>query len=151
MITATLILILSVAMFIYYFQVICQTILRREFDREYFWCIVNANRLEFLTMRQAIKSPGKQPSFEWFRQGLRCDFLALTYLLKHSPGARQGYSREARVLTVYFRIVYLFMLACHVFRLGEQRALVQLTSILEHLANLAGQRVSDSLDAPVIG
>ena len=51
MVLAALILILSTAMFFFYFQVTCQKILRLQFDREYFRPIVNANRLEFLALR----------------------------------------------------------------------------------------------------
>jgi len=47
MIVAVLILILSTALFFFYFQVTCRKILCRQFDREYFQSIANANRLEF--------------------------------------------------------------------------------------------------------
>jgi hypothetical protein len=52
-ILAALIWILSMAMFFFYFQVTCQRILRRQFDREYSQSIANAIRLEFPSMRKS--------------------------------------------------------------------------------------------------
>ena len=55
MVLAALILILSTAFFFFYLQITCQRILRRQFDREYFLAIVNANRLEFSAVRRTLE------------------------------------------------------------------------------------------------
>ena len=52
MFVASLILILSTALFFFYFQATCQKILRRQFDAEYFQVIVKANRLEFPSVQK---------------------------------------------------------------------------------------------------
>ncbi len=149
MFVASLILILSTAVFLFYFQATCQTILRRKFDREYFQSIVNANRLEFPWVRKFLEDSDGPVDFTRVRQSLECDFLALTYLLKHSAGRKQRYSWDVRLLTLYFCLVHFLMAVRHALRLGEERALVDLTSILQYLANVVGQQVNDRLGKSV--
>ncbi|MGD0695117.1 MAG: hypothetical protein ABSB82_09715 [Terriglobia bacterium] len=149
MFVASLILILSTAVFLFYFQATCQTILRRKFDREYFQSIVNANRLEFPWVLKFLEDSDGPVDFTRVRQSLECDFLALTYLLKHSAGHQQRYSWDVRLLMLYFRLVHFFMVVRHALRLREERALVNLTSILQYMANVVGQRVNDRFANPV--
>ena len=103
MFMAGLILVFSTAMFFFYFQVTCQKILRRQFDREYFQSIVNANRLEFPSLRKSLEEFGAPLDYPRLRMMLKCDFLALTYLLKNAANVNQRYSNEERLLILYFR------------------------------------------------
>jgi len=82
MILSCLVLILSVAMVFFYFQATCQRILRRQFDQEYFRSIANVIRLGFPSVRMSLEE--SSATVEYFRiaKALRCDFLALTHLLK---------------------------------------------------------------------
>ena len=68
MIVASLILIVSTALFLFYFQATCQNILRRQFDQEYFQSIVNANRLEFPSVRKALEDYSCQVDYSRFRR-----------------------------------------------------------------------------------
>ena len=143
MIVATLVLILSTALFLFYLQATCQRILRREFEQEYFRSIVNANRLEFPSVRKALEEEYDGPvDYARFRMTLKCDFLALTYLLKNAGNADRRYTREEKFLLLYFRGVYLLMVARHALGLGEKKALEKLTAILQYFANIVGQRVN---------
>ena len=141
MIVAALILILSTALFFFYFQVTCQKILRRQFDREYFQSIVNANRLEFPSLRKSLEEFGAPIDYPRLRMMLKCDFLALTYLLKHAAGAKKRYSSEERLLILYFHWQLLSLAARCLLRVGEKRAVLRLTSVLQYFANVVGQRV----------
>ncbi len=98
MIVAVLILILSTALFFFYFQVTCQKILGRQFDREYFQSIANANRLEFPSLRKSLEDFGAPVDYSRLRMMLRCDFLALTYLLKNAANVNQSYTYDERLL-----------------------------------------------------
>lgn len=142
MFLAALILILSTALFFFYFQATCQKILRRQFDREYFQAIVNANRLEFPSVRKALEEFDVPVDYPRLRMMLKCDFLALTYLLKNAANLQQRYSSEERLLMIYFRFVFLSMLTRHWLRLGEKPAVLNLTVILQYFANVLGQRVN---------
>ncbi len=136
------ILVVSVALFFFYLQATCEKILRRKFDQEYFQAIVNANRLEFPFVRTAIEEYDTPVDYPWVRMTLKCDFLALRYLLKNAANSRQSHSNEERLLMTYFRSLLLVLFALHLFGFGEKPAIVQLTRILQHFADVVGQRVS---------
>jgi hypothetical protein len=142
MILATLILILSTAMFFFYFQVTCQKILRRQFDREYFQSIANANRLEFPSLRKSLEEFGAPVDYPRLRMMLKCDFLALTYLLKNAANVNQRYSRDERFLILYFRWQFLSLAVRRLLRVGEKKAALKLTAVLQYFANVVGQRVN---------
>jgi hypothetical protein len=142
MIVSTLILIISAAMFFFYFQVTCQKILRRQFEREYFRSVVNANRLEFLSLRKSLEGSGAPVEYSRLRVMLNCDYLALTYLLKNATKAKQSYSNKERLLMVHFRWLFLSLAARRLVRFGEKQAILRLTSILQYFANVVGQRAN---------
>ncbi|MGA2611179.1 MAG: hypothetical protein ABSH01_27350 [Terriglobia bacterium] len=142
MILAALILILSTAMFFFYFQVTCQKVLRRQFDREYFQSIVNANRLEFPSLRKSLEEFGTPVDYPRLRMMLKCDFLALTYLLKNAANVNQRYSNEERLLILYFRWQFLSLAVRRLLKVGEKKAVLRLTSVLQYFANVVGQRVN---------
>jgi hypothetical protein len=142
MITATLVLILSAALFFFYIQVTCQQILRRQFDREYFQSIANANRLEFPSLRKSLEEFGMPADYPRLRMILKCDFLALTYLLKNSANVNQHYSNEERLLILYCRWQFLSLAVRRLLNVGEEKATLRLTSVLQYFANVVGQRVN---------
>jgi hypothetical protein len=142
MILAALILILSTALFFFYFQVACQKILRRQFDREYFQSIANANRLEFPSLRKSLEEFGPPVDYPRLRMMLKCDFLALTYLLKNAANVNQRYSNEERLLILYFRWHFLSLAVRRLLKVGEKKAILRLTSVLQYFANVVGQRVN---------
>ena len=142
MILAAIILILSTAMFFFYFQVTCQKILHRQFEREYFRSIANANRLEFLSLRKSVEELGVAVDYPHLRTVLKCDFLALTYLLKNAANVSQRYSREERLLVLYFRYQFLSLAVRRLLRVRENKAILKLTSVLQYFANVIGQRVN---------
>lgn len=141
MFLATLILVLSAAMLCFYFQTICQRILRQEFDRQYFLPIVNANRLEFPMVRKAIEEFDVPVDYARFRMMLKCDFIALTYLLKNAANKDRQYTLEERLLMVYFHGICIWLQFRHLFRMDEKFPILQLTSILEYFGNIVGRRV----------
>jgi hypothetical protein len=142
MFLAALILILSTALFFFYLQATCQRILRRKFDQEYFHAIVNANRLEFLSVRKGLEELNSPLDYPRLRMMLKCDFLALSYLLKNAANVNQRYSREERLLIFYFRLVFFSVVSRHVLRIQEKPAILKLTAILQYFANVVGQRVN---------
>jgi hypothetical protein len=142
MFMAALILILSTGLFFFYLQAVCQKILRREFTQEFFQTIVNANRLEFPSLRKSIEDIGAPVEFPRLLLTLKCDFLALTYLLKNAANLNQRYSYEERLLILYFKVVFAVMITRHWLKLKETPAALKLTVILEYFANVVGERVN---------
>jgi hypothetical protein len=142
MIMAWLILILSSAMVFFYFQATCQRILRRQFDREYARSIATVIRLEFPSLRQSLQGYGAPLDYSRLPKMLKCDFLALTYLLKNVGNSRQRYSTEERLLVLYFRWQLLSLAGRRLLKLGEKNAILRLTSVLHYFANVVGQRMN---------
>jgi len=142
MVLAALILILSTAFFFFYMQATCQRILRRQFDREYFLTVVNASGLEFPAVRRTLGELNAPVDYPRLRMVLKCDFLALAYLLKNAVNVNQRYSGEERLLMFYFRLIFASLIARHWLRVGENPAILKLTTILQYFANVVGQRVN---------
>jgi hypothetical protein len=142
MFMATLILILSTGLLFFYLQAVCQKILRRQFTQEFFQSIVNANRLEFPSVRKAIEDFGSPLEYPRLKLTLKCDFLALTYLLKNAANVNQRYSYEERLLILYFKLVFASLVTRHWLKLRETPAALKLTTILEYFANVVGERVN---------
>jgi len=135
-----LILIVSTALFFFFIQVTCMKLLRRRFDRDYHLAIANANRLEYLSVRKAIEEFNLPVDYARVRMTLKCDFLALTYLLKNAVNARRRYRFEEWLLMAHFRAILLWLSVCHALRLREQPLILRLTAILQYFANVVGQR-----------
>src|SRR5579872_5302335 len=142
MFVAALILIISTGLLFFYLQAVCQRILRRQFTQEFFQTIVNANRLEFPAVRRAIEDFGSPLEYPRLTLTLKCDFLALTYLLKNAANINQRYSYEERLLILYFKVMFLALVTRHFLKLRETPAALKLTSILEYFANVVGERVN---------
>ena len=142
MIVASLILIMSTALFFFYFQTTCQKILRRQFDAEYFQVIVKANRLEFPSVQKALDESDAPLDYQRLRTMLECDYLALAYLLRNAANVHQRYSYEERLLIVYFRVLFFLLTLRHLLKLRENAAVLRLTAVLQYFANVVGQRVN---------
>ena len=142
MFMASLILIISTALFFFYFQATCQKILRRQFDAEYFQVIVKANRLEFPSVQKALDESEGLLDYQRLRTMLECDFLALVYLLKNAANVHQRYTYEERLLMIYFRVVFFFLTLRHLLKLRENAVVLRLTAVLQYFANVVGQRVN---------
>ena len=152
MVLSALILILSTALFLFYLQGTLQSILSRQFDREYFLTTVNANRLEFPAVRKALEEFNAPVNSLQLQMRLKCDFRALTYLLRNAANLNQRYSLEERFVMLCFRLVFVSLITRHWLRLREKPAILKLTAILQYFANVVGQRVNtlafDNLTAP---
>ena len=142
MILSCLILALSMAMFFFYFQATCQEILRRQFEQEYFQSIASVIRLEFPSLQKALADPGATLDYSRLPRKLKCDFLALTYLLKNTAGASQRCSWEERLLMLYFRWQLISLAARRILKVDEKKAALKVASILHYFANVVGQRVN---------
>jgi hypothetical protein len=141
MILPILILLSSAALCLFYLQVTCRTILNREFQREYFRSVVNASRLEFLSLREGVQGHEVGFTYSAARMALTCDYLTLTYLLKNAANAKRRYSRQERLLMLYFRALLGLLGVSHALKLNEHRTVLRLTAILEYFANVLGERV----------
>jgi hypothetical protein len=136
------ILISSTALFLFYLQTTCERILRQRAHEEFYHSVVNANRLEFPYVRTAIEEYDAPLDYRRFRMQLKCDFLALTYLLKSAVNSSKRLSRDERKLVLYSRILFLLLAISHIAGFGEKLLMLKLTSVLQFFSNVLGERVS---------
>jgi len=142
MFMAALILILSTGLFFFYLQAVCQKILRRQFAQSFGQMIVNANGLEFPSVRKDLEEFGAPVAYPRLVAALRCDFLALSYLVRNASNVNLRCTYEERLLIVYFKLVVVSLVTRHWLRLREKPAALKLTAILEYFANVVGERVN---------
>ena len=143
LILSSLILIVSTALFFFYLEAACRRILARQFDQEFFHAVVDASRLEFLSIRKAVEAFNGPLDYERCRVMLKCDFLSLTYLLKNAGRTRKHYTREDWLLVLYFRLMWVSLAARHTLGLQVKPPVMKLTAILQYFANVVGKRVSE--------
>lgn len=141
MVMSILILAVSIALFFFYIQTLCEKMLRREFSHPYFQEVIDAIQLEYPRLRDSCASKGPV-SYEDACLALQCDFITLEYLLKQGHPAHQHLSRHMRVLAFYFRFLLFSMPLRHAFNLHEKEAMLKLASILQFYANLLGESFS---------
>jgi hypothetical protein len=141
MFMSMVVLVVSAGLFFFYFQATCERILRRKFAHSYFLSVVKATRLEFLSISQKTSESAGASDYGHLRTGLKCDYIALAYLLKHG---KKSIGREERLLMVYFRVMLFFLALRHVLRLSQKPAILKLSAILQYFSNVVGQRMCDS-------
>lgn len=135
------ILVFSAAIFLFYLQAACERILQRPFRDPLPDPIVEANRLEFPFVRRALEEYDAPVDYQRFRVQLKCDFLALIYLLRNAANQRHQLSGSERMLAIYFRALSAALTVLHVLGLPDRPLLLRMTSVLEYFANVLGERI----------
>jgi len=135
------ILVISAALLLFYLQAACEKILRRPFEEPLPDPIVDANRLEFPFIRRALEEYEAPIDYARFRVQLKCDYLALIYLLRNAANQRRRLSGDERSLAIYFRALSGLLAIWHLLGLGERPLLLKMTSVLEYFANVLGERI----------
>lgn len=135
------ILVFSTALILFYLQAACERILRRHFEDPLPDPIVDANRLEFPYVRQTLEEFDAPVDYARFSMHLKCDYLALIYLLKNAANEERRLSVSERALAIYFRALSVTLAALHLVKLGERTVLLKMTAVLEYFANVLGERI----------
>jgi hypothetical protein len=136
---------ISLTLFLYWFRYTCVLILSTRTSRDYTAQIATANQLTFLETQTNLleEEETETTSFAKIHQCLDRDYKLLTYLLQHGSSQGEERSLENRILMVDFRIMSLWYgMVQHVSRAQARNALLEMTSIVSHLANTMGERVS---------
>jgi hypothetical protein len=142
MFVSALILMVPTVLLFFYLPVVCDMLLRRRSTQEFYKAIVNANRLEFPSVRTAIEDFGSPGGYSHLTTALRCDFMALTYLLKNATNVNQQCTYEEHLLILYFQVLNVSLVVRHGLGLRKTSALLKLTAILQYFANVVGERVN---------
>jgi hypothetical protein len=139
---AALSLIVSIGVFFFYVQAVCQKLLRRRSTQEFYQSIVIANRLEFPSVRKGIEDFGSPGKYSRLTVMLKENFLALTYLLKNASNVHQRFTYEERLLILYLKVLFVSLVTRHWLRLRENSAVLKSTTLLQCFAKVVGERVN---------
>jgi hypothetical protein len=141
MIATIAILIISTAMFAYWFRYTCLLILNTKTSTDYAGDVAAANQLSFLAVQTEILTADRG-RLAALHRSLDRDYSLISNLLEKSLGAGdEGGTLEQ----VMLKIDFLAMRAA--FRLSRplsdklaRRSLSEMTSVVAHLANLFGEQ-----------
>ena len=144
MLVSILIIGVSFALFLYWFRYTCLLILSAKTSRDYAAHIASANQLTFRETRDSLMDDSALAPLDHIRQSLDRDYRLLTYLLRHGASeVAPGRSLENRILMIDFRLMSVWFNLTH--RVSTERArfaLLEMTSIVGHLANTMGERIA---------
>lgn len=144
MIVSFLIIGVSLTLFLYWFRYTCVLILSAKTSRDYAAQIASANHLTFRETRDSLMDEGHTAPLEKMHQSLDRDYRLLTYLLRHvSSDSASGRSLENRILMIDFRLLSIWYAVTR--RVSSQHArgaLLEMSSIVGHLANTMGERIT---------
>lgn len=144
MLVSILIIGVSLALFLYWFRYTCILILSAKTSRDYATQIASANQLTFQETRDSLMDETAIAPLGKIRQSLDRDYQLLTYLLRHgSSDVSPGRSLENRILMIDFRLMSIwYSLTRRVSNDRARHALLEMSSIVGHLANTMGERIS---------
>ena len=146
MIASIAIIVLSVLLFVYWFRYTCLLILSTKTTRDYAGQVAQANELQFLVIKDRLKSPETAGPLDGLEQALNHDYRFLTYLLRHASGLQlNGDALENRMLMIDYRIMKLFYLGTRKLSPKQaRRALSEMSNIVGHFANSMGERLASA-------
>ena len=138
-----LIIVISLMLFLYWFRYTCVLILSTRASRDYATHIASANQLTFLEARDRLMMD-TATGFGNLHRSLDRDYRLLVYLLRHAANYNVKPQKiEHRVLMAdYLMMRMWFFVTRKVSHSQARGALLEMTAILNHLANAMGERVS---------
>lgn len=139
------ILISSLALLFLWARSVTRSILETPFQQDYSREVAEANRLEFLNVRQALGGELDQSSdFRDALSALERDYEALSYLLRNAATLHVGrYTRAERLLIFDFHLLRVWARFSRLLGFQAWRSsLRRMTTILEYFGNVVGQRLA---------
>lgn len=138
-----LIIVISTALFVYWFRYTCVLILRTRNPREYAQQVAKVNQLSFVDAREQLSAiQDRNAALDPLHRSLDRDYRVVSYLLRHA-GTQNGQSIEEHMLRLDYQIMRLSYFVVKRFsRASAAQALLERASIIGHLANVMGERVA---------
>ena len=143
MLAGILIIVISTAMFCYWFRYTCLLILSTRTTQDYAGEVAAANQLSFLEVQQSLALAPSQ-ALEALHSSLERDYRVVGYLMRHVAELPvEGSPLEDIMLRVDFRVLRAwYFLTRSLFPAWSRPALAEMTQIISHFANSFGERVA---------
>jgi hypothetical protein len=136
LLVSIVIIALSLALFVYWFRFTCLLILSTKTPRDYAAQVAAANRLDFIQAHDRLTDGSPAAVLETIHRSLEHDYSRVIRLLRNGSSATEV---EDRIMMADFRMMNVWYGAMRrVSRPHARKALLEMTSIVSHLANAAG-------------
>jgi hypothetical protein len=131
----------SALLFGYWFRYTCLLIVSAKTTRDYAADIATANQLSFLQVQTELRE--QQPAdLDRLQAALDRDLAVVTYLIQHASGQGE-WGMEDRMLQLNYRLMSAWCSVSQRFSVeAGRRALDEMSMIISHFANIAGERVA---------
>jgi hypothetical protein len=131
----------SALLFGYWFRYTCLLIVSARTTRDYAADIATANQLSFLQVQTELRD--QQPAdLNRLQAALDRDLAVVTYLIQHASGQSE-WGMEDRMLQLNYRLMSAWCRVSQRFSAeAGRRALDEMSMIISHFANIAGERVA---------
>lgn len=138
MITSIVIIILSSALFLYWFRYTCLVLLAQQ-GEVYALRVASSIRLNFPSVQEELKTEQKTQALDRLHECLEHDYRLLTDLLQHAAGG----SIEQRILAMDYKMMQLRYRLTRTSRILQARtALTEMASIMSYFAAEIGENAS---------
>ena len=139
MITSTIVIILSLALFLYWFRNTVLLLLAHRCEVQALR-VASTIRLNFPNVQEELKTQQETPALDRLHECLEHDYALLTDLLHHAGSA----SIEKRILAMDFKIMQLWYRLARSSRILQARtsALTEMVSIMSYFAAELGEDAS---------
>jgi len=140
LIVTLIITVSSVLLFGYWFRYTCLLILSAKTTRDYAADIATANQLSFLQVQAQLRE--NPADLDRLQASLDRDMAVVTYLIQHASGQGE-WGMEDRMLQLNYRLMGAWFSVSRRFSPeAGRRALDEMSMIISHFANIAGERVA---------
>lgn len=152
MLASVLIIIVSGALFVYWFRYTCLLILSAKTARDYAQDVAAANQLSFVHVQSRLQTAYTddcETMLDQVHEALHRDYRLVIYLLNHAATYEALKEPvEHWILRFDYQLMSLWYRATRAIsgRMARE-ALLEMTSIVNHLANSMGERIAVSARA----
>lgn len=146
MLASVFIITVSSALFVYWFRYTCMLILSTKSGKDYAKHVATANHLSFLDTRDRLSAADATPTpLDGLHRSLDRDYRLVSYLLRHAAGYQSGgISLEHYLLRLDYKLMSAwYRLVRKVSSSLARGALLEMASIVGHLANNMGRRAAE--------
>jgi hypothetical protein len=133
----------SALLFVYWFRYTCLLILSAKTACDYAGDVAKANQLNFLDVQARLRE-GSLVDLDPLHSALERDYDLVTYLLKNAAhSGEEESSLEAKMLEMYYGLMGAWYRVSRPFStVAARSALEQMSAVVEHFANVMGERAA---------
>ncbi len=147
MLASVFIIAVSSALFVYWFRYTCMLILSTKSGKDYAKHVATANHLSFLDTREQLSAAADhtRAPLDGLHRSLDRDYRLVSYLLRHAAGYQSGgISLEHYLLRLDYKLMSAwYRLVRKVSSSLARGALLEMATIVSHLANNMGRRAAE--------